>query len=45
MERLESEPFEVAGGGPSLSGERLGEGPPVVLAHGAVKKLLKNSNG
>jgi pimeloyl-ACP methyl ester carboxylesterase len=34
VERLEPEPFEVAEGGPPLSGERLGEGPPVVLAHG-----------
>jgi pimeloyl-ACP methyl ester carboxylesterase len=31
---LEPVPFEVAGGGPLLSGESLGEGPDVILCHG-----------
>lgn len=34
MERLEAEPFQVGGEGPALSGERLGDGAPVLLAHG-----------
>lgn len=32
--QLEPEPFELDLGGPVLAGERLGEGPPVLLAHG-----------
>jgi 3-oxoadipate enol-lactonase len=31
---LEPRSFEVDSGGPTLAGEELGEGPPVVLAHG-----------
>jgi pimeloyl-ACP methyl ester carboxylesterase len=31
---LEPRPFSVAGDGIALAGEELGEGPPVVLAHG-----------
>jgi pimeloyl-ACP methyl ester carboxylesterase len=33
-EALEPRPFEVDAGGATLAGEELGEGPPVVLAHG-----------
>jgi pimeloyl-ACP methyl ester carboxylesterase len=33
-EALEPRPFEVDGGGGTLAGEELGEGPAVVLAHG-----------
>jgi len=33
-EKLEPSPFEVAREGVELSGEELGEGPPVVLLHG-----------
>ena len=31
---LTAKPFELDAGGPLLAGEQLGEGPPVVLAHG-----------
>ncbi len=33
-ERLDPRPFEVASDGTRLSGEEVGEGPPVVLLHG-----------
>jgi 3-oxoadipate enol-lactonase len=33
-DKLEPRPFEVSSGGVQLSGEEVGEGPPVVLLHG-----------
>ncbi len=33
-ERLEPSPFEVSSSGVELSGEEVGEGPPVILLHG-----------
>ena len=34
MAPLEPSSFQLSAGAPALAGERLGEGPPVVLAHG-----------